>query len=167
MERGRGWVIWGGCNLNCRLCYVLSRCALILSQYLSALSLSFHCLQGLISHNIWVSNKIKDILCYHYQHSAVWTYFITPVFFSLRLLYACCGSVSGVFPVNYGHVCCVSEWLIACLHVNTGIFLWKSLSAIVCRGNDAVPTCDLIFHNCVIFLLSPLSCISTFPFVDF
>lgn len=38
----------------------------------SGLSLSFYCLQGLITstHNIWVSNKTEDILCQDY-HSSV------------------------------------------------------------------------------------------------
>lgn len=79
---------------------------------------SFYCPQGLIPHNIWVSNKIKDIPCHHYQHSAVWTYFITSAFVSFGIHVF--GPVSHVFPVNYIHVHCVGQWDIVCLHVNTG-----------------------------------------------
>lgn len=32
---------------------------------------SFDCLQSINSHNIWVSNRIKDILCHLYQRIAV------------------------------------------------------------------------------------------------
>lgn len=96
---------------------------------------SFYCLQGLIPHNIWVSNKIKDIPCHHYQHTAVWTYFITSAFVSLGIHVF--GPLSHVFPVNYIHVHCVSQWHIVYLHVNTGgvVFFcqWECvyLSAIV------------------------------------
>lgn len=38
---------------------------------------SFVCLHSLNSQNIWVWNRIKDILCHLYQHFAVWTCFIT------------------------------------------------------------------------------------------
>lgn len=118
---------------------------------------SFYCPQGLIPHNIWVSNKIKDIPCHHYQHSAVWTYFITSAFVSFGIHVF--GPVSHVFPVNYIHVHCVGQWDIVCLHVNTGgggLSMRVCISVCYCMYLRA-STCDLFLNNYITFLLSALS----------
>lgn len=73
----------------------------------------------------------------------------------------CFGPLSHVFPVNYIHVHCVSQWHIVYLHVNTGglfCFLPMRVCISVCYCKYLwVLTCDLFFKNYITFLLSALS----------
>lgn len=82
----------------------LRKIADIYSRYCNIMTVplcydAFDCLQSLNSHNIWVSNKTKDILCHLDQHVAVWTYFITLLLW-FPSVHACWFPADTNHPVN-------------------------------------------------------------------